>query len=126
MIAQDETEIRGTLASYNDALNGGKTAALFPLYPDDGVFMPPYNQSAVGKDVVEKAYDAVFRELRLPGFTAQTNTRMCEVFSGVERLPRGVLSIFTEAHSAGARALIESPDVPVISLTGSSKTGKRS
>jgi betaine-aldehyde dehydrogenase len=61
---------------------------------------------------------------KLPGFTAQTNTRMCEVFSEVEGLPRGVLSVFTEAHSAGARVLIESPDVPVISLTGSSKTGQ--
>jgi betaine-aldehyde dehydrogenase len=61
---------------------------------------------------------------KLPGFTAQTNTRMCEVFGEVEGLPRGVLSVFTEAHSAGARVLIESPDVPVISLTGSSKTGQ--
>ena len=61
---------------------------------------------------------------KLPGFTAQTNTRMCEVFSEVASLPRGVLNIFTEEHSAGARVLIDSPDVPVISLTGSSATGR--
>jgi betaine-aldehyde dehydrogenase len=61
---------------------------------------------------------------KLPGFTAQTNTRMCEVFSEVAALPRGVLNVFTEVHSAGARVLIDSPDVPVISLTGSSKTGQ--
>jgi betaine-aldehyde dehydrogenase len=61
---------------------------------------------------------------KLPGFTAQTNTRMCEVFSEVASLPRGALNVFTETHGAGARALIESPDVPVISLTGSSKTGQ--
>src|SRR5215472_4969174 len=64
MIAQDETAIRSTLASYNDALNGGETAAVLPLYTDDGVFMPPYSQSAVGKNAVEKAYDAVFSELK--------------------------------------------------------------
>ncbi len=62
---------------------------------------------------------------KLPGFTAQTNARMCEVFAEVASLPRGVLNIFSEAHSEGARALIASPDVPTISLTGSSKTGQQ-
>jgi betaine-aldehyde dehydrogenase len=61
---------------------------------------------------------------KLPGFTAQTNTRMCEVFSEVASLPAGVVNVFTETHSAGARVLVDSPDVPVISLTGSSKTGR--
>jgi uncharacterized protein (TIGR02246 family) len=63
-VAEDEAAIRSTLASYNDALNGGKTGAVLPLYTDDGVFMPPYSQSAVGKDAVRKAYDAVFNELK--------------------------------------------------------------
>jgi len=62
---------------------------------------------------------------KLPGLTAQTNARMCQVFSEVTSLPRGVLNVFTETHSAGARALVASPDVPTISLTGSSKTGQQ-
>ena len=61
---------------------------------------------------------------KLPGFTAQTNARMCEVFSKVETLPKGVINVFSEVHSAAARVLIDSPDVPVISLTGSSATGR--
>jgi betaine-aldehyde dehydrogenase len=61
---------------------------------------------------------------KLPGLTAQTNTRMCEVFSEVTSLPKGVLNVFSEVHSAAARVLIDSPDVPVISLTGSSMTGR--
>jgi betaine-aldehyde dehydrogenase len=61
---------------------------------------------------------------KLPGFTAQTNARMCEVFSEVETLPKGVINVFSEVHSAAARVLIDSPDVPVISLTGSSATGR--
>ena len=61
---------------------------------------------------------------KLPGFTAQTNTRMCEVFSEVASLPSGVVNVFTEVHSAGARVLVDSPDVAVVSLTGSSKTGQ--
>ena len=60
----DEAAIRRVLTSYGDALNGGKTAAVLPLYADDGVFMPPYSQSAVGKEAVAKAYDAVFDELK--------------------------------------------------------------
>lgn len=63
-IVEDEAAIRGVLASYSDALNGGKTDAVLPLYTDDGVFMPPYSQSAVGKEAVRKAYDAVFQELK--------------------------------------------------------------
>jgi uncharacterized protein (TIGR02246 family) len=59
----DETGIRSTLAAYNAALNGGKTSAVMPLYTDDGVFMPPYSESAVGKAAVKTAYDRVFEEL---------------------------------------------------------------
>jgi uncharacterized protein (TIGR02246 family) len=62
--AQDEAAIKRVMASYNDALNGGKTAAVLPLYAQDGVFMPPYSPSAVGRDAVRMAYDAVFKELK--------------------------------------------------------------
>jgi uncharacterized protein (TIGR02246 family) len=63
-IARDETGIRETMAAYNTALNGGKTAAVLPLYTEDGVFMPPYGQSAIGKSAVAAAYDKVFEELQ--------------------------------------------------------------
>jgi uncharacterized protein (TIGR02246 family) len=64
MVSRDKAAIRSTLAAYNRALNGGETAAVLPLYTEDGVFMPPYSQSAVGKEAVEEAYDKVFRELK--------------------------------------------------------------
>ncbi|MBV9378388.1 MAG: nuclear transport factor 2 family protein, partial [Alphaproteobacteria bacterium] len=63
-IPRDEAGIRETMAAYNAALNGGKTAAVLPLYTEDGVFMPPYSQSAVGKSAVAAAYDKVFDELQ--------------------------------------------------------------
>ena len=63
-IAGDEAGIRETMAAYNAALNGGKTAAVLPLYAENGVFMPPYSQSAVGKSAVAVAYDKVFEELQ--------------------------------------------------------------
>ncbi|MDB5552149.1 MAG: aldehyde dehydrogenase [Rhizobium sp.] len=61
---------------------------------------------------------------KLPGWTAQTNARMCEVFSEVKSLPQGVLNVFSELNGDGARAIVASPDVPTISFTGSSKTGQ--
>ena len=62
--ADDEAAIRSVMASYNDALNSGSTDAAMALYAEDGVFMPPYSQSAVGKEAVRKDYDAVFAELK--------------------------------------------------------------
>ena len=61
---------------------------------------------------------------KLPGFTAQTNAQMCEIFSDVKSLPRGVINVFSEVGSTAARVVIDSSDVPVISLTGSSATGR--
>jgi uncharacterized protein (TIGR02246 family) len=60
----DESAVRALLASYSDALNAGSSDAALALYAQDGVFMPPYSESAVGKEAVRKAYDAVFRELK--------------------------------------------------------------
>ena len=61
---------------------------------------------------------------KLPGWTAQINARMCEVFAEVESLPKGVLNVFTGLHSAGVRAIVDSPLVPTISYTGSTKVGQ--
>ncbi len=60
----DVAAIRSTMAAYNVALNGGKTAAVLPLYTDDGIFMPPFSNSAIGKPAIRKAYDSVFKELK--------------------------------------------------------------
>ena len=60
----EEGAIRAVMASYNGALNNGSTEAALALYAEDGVFMPPYSQSAVGKEAVRKAYDKVFQELK--------------------------------------------------------------
>lgn len=62
--ARDEAGIRETMSAYNAALNGGNTAAVLPLYSEDGVFMPPFSPSAIGKSAVAAAYDKVFEELQ--------------------------------------------------------------
>jgi uncharacterized protein (TIGR02246 family) len=63
-IANDEAAIRDTMAAYNAALNGGKTAAVLPVYTSDGAFMAPYSPSALGQAAVRTAYNAVFDELK--------------------------------------------------------------
>ena len=63
--AKDEAAIRGGMSSYEEALNASNTAAVMPLYTEDGVFMPPNNPSAVGKAAVRQAYDAVFKAITL-------------------------------------------------------------
>ena len=57
--------VTALLAKYNEALNASSTDAVMPLYTEDGVFMPPYSQSAVGLAAVRKAYDAVFKAITL-------------------------------------------------------------
>ena len=63
--ANNEAAIRQVMTSYEEALNASSTAAVLPLYTEDGVFMPPNNQSAVGKAAVHTAYDAVFEAITL-------------------------------------------------------------
>src|ERR1700746_2834409 len=57
--------VTALLAKYNEALNASSTDAVMRLYAEDGVFMPPYSESAVGSAAVRKAYDLVFEAITL-------------------------------------------------------------
>jgi betaine-aldehyde dehydrogenase len=61
--------------------------------------------------------------VKLPEQTAQVNRLFMEVIGQTEGLPAGALNMFTSDRDA-AGPIIESPDVPVISFTGSTATGK--
>jgi uncharacterized protein (TIGR02246 family) len=62
---QDDAAIRNVMSSYEAALNASNTAAVMPLYTEDGVFMAPNFQSAIGKAALRKAYDTVFKAITL-------------------------------------------------------------
>jgi betaine-aldehyde dehydrogenase len=62
--------------------------------------------------------------VKLPGQTALTNALVAEIIAGAPSLPRGVVNIFTESGNTGAPFLVESPDVDVISYTGSTSVGR--
>jgi len=61
----DESAIAAVLKKYEDALNGSNTEAALKLYAPDGVFMPQNSPSSVGAQAVRKAYDAVFKAIKL-------------------------------------------------------------
>jgi uncharacterized protein (TIGR02246 family) len=94
----DESGIRSTLDAYNAALNGGKTSAVLPLYTADGVFMPPYRDSAIGQDAVEAAYDKVFEELKFNvKFSIAELVQMAPTWAYVRTNSAGT----TDHHSTG-------------------------
>jgi betaine-aldehyde dehydrogenase len=59
----------------------------------------------------------------LPKETAQVNALIGEVISETDGLPPGVVNILTGGRE-GLEYLVETPDVPVISFTGSTRTGR--
>src|SRR5688572_22622200 len=59
----------------------------------------------------------------LPKETAQVNALISEVISETDGLPPGVVNILTSGRE-GLEYLVEAPDVPVISFTGSTRTGR--
>jgi uncharacterized protein (TIGR02246 family) len=86
----NEKAVAAVLAKYQDALNQSDTGAVMKLYAPDGVFMPQNNPSSVGAEEVRRAYDAVFRTIKL---TVKFN--VAEV---VEMAPNWV---FARTNSAG-------------------------
>ncbi|KVL28964.1 aldehyde dehydrogenase [Burkholderia territorii] len=62
--------------------------------------------------------------VKMPGQTAQINALVAKVLSEAPSLPRGVVNVFSESGADGAKHLVASPDVPVISFTGSTATGR--
>ncbi len=61
----NEKAVADVLAKYQDALNQSDTDAVMRLYATDGVFMPQNSPSCVGTDAIRKAYDAVFKAIKL-------------------------------------------------------------
>ena len=60
----------------------------------------------------------------MPGQTALVANLVSRIIAEVTSLPRGVVNIFTESGNTGAPFLVASPDVQVVSYTGSSPVGR--
>src|SRR5579871_6747624 len=62
--------------------------------------------------------------VKMPGQTALVANLISQIIAEVTALPRGVVNIFTESGNTGAPYLVASPDVQVISYTGSTTVGR--
>ena len=62
--------------------------------------------------------------VKMPGQTALVGNLMSQIIAEVKSLPAGVVNIFTESGNTGAPYLVASPDVQVISYTGSIAVGR--
>ena len=62
--------------------------------------------------------------VKMPGKSAQITATISKIFAEVPELPRGVINVFTDEAGDGAKHIVASPEVPVISFTGSTGTGK--
>jgi uncharacterized protein (TIGR02246 family) len=85
-----EKAVAAVRAQYQDALNQSDTSAVMRLYAPDGVFMPQNSPSSIGADEVRRAYDAVFKTIKL--------TVRFDVAEVVEMAPNWV---FARTNSAG-------------------------
>lgn len=62
--------------------------------------------------------------IKMPGQTAMVNYKVMQVMAEARDLPAGVINMFTETGYKASALLVDSPDVPTISFTGSTKTGR--
>ncbi len=62
--------------------------------------------------------------IKMPAQSAQVAALVAKVMSEAKDLPKGVINQFSEASPEGSKHIIASPDVPTISFTGSTATGR--
>jgi acyl-CoA reductase-like NAD-dependent aldehyde dehydrogenase len=62
--------------------------------------------------------------IKLPGQVAQTASVMADIMAEAADLPAGAINLFVESGPEGSAYLVETPDVPVVSFTGSTRTGR--
>src|SRR6202166_1762016 len=60
--------------------------------------------------------------IKLPGQVAQVAHFMAKIMAEAADLPKGVINLFIESGPEGSAFLVNSPDVPAISFTGSTGT----
>ena len=87
---RNEKAVAAVLVQYQDALNQSDIGAVMKLYAANGVFMPQNSPSSIGAEEVRRAYNAVFKTIKL---TVKFN--VAEV---VEMAPNWV---FARTNSAG-------------------------
>jgi betaine-aldehyde dehydrogenase len=63
--------------------------------------------------------------MKLPGQTGLVNGLISELVAATSSLPPGAVNVFTESGNDGAPLLVSSPEVDVLSYTGSTTVGRK-
>lgn len=63
--------------------------------------------------------------MKMSAQSAQIAALICELLADVPELPAGAVNVFIESGSDGSKLLVDSPQVPVVSYTGSTVVGRQ-
>ncbi len=108
-----------------DTIPGRQTIVLRQAVGVAGLIIPWNSPAYLGIRALAPALAAgCTTVMKFPAQAAHSAQLAGEIMSTVPELPRGVVNIFSESGADGARLLVDSPDVPVISFTGSTHTGR--
>lgn len=61
----DEEQIKSQISKYEKALNKSDVASVMELYGSDPIFMPQGSVAQSGREQVQKAYENVFKAIKL-------------------------------------------------------------
>ena len=108
-----------------DTIPGRQTIVLRQAVGVAGLIIPWNSPAYLGIRALAPALAAgCTTVMKFPAQAAHSAHLAGEIMSSVPELPPGVVNIFSESGADGARLLVDSPDVPVISFTGSTHTGR--
>lgn len=97
----DKVAILKTMSAYESALNASSTDKVLPLYTEDGIFMPPYSNSAIGTTALRKAYSDVFKAITLQvKFTVAEVVEMSPEWAFVRTNSAGTVTV----HASGSKS----------------------
>ena len=90
----DKADITKVVFTYFEALYASNPKAVLQLYSDDGVFLQPFQPTAVGKTAIQQAYERVFARDIVTG-----------TFQIAEVVPMASNWAFVRANSEGPLAI---------------------
>jgi betaine-aldehyde dehydrogenase len=108
-----------------DTIPGRQTITLRQPVGVAGLIVPWNSPAYLGIRALAPALAAgCTAVVKYPAQAAHSAHLAGEILATVAELPAGVVNLFVESGSDGAKLLVESPRVPVISFTGSTQTGR--
>ena len=114
-----------TFGKVSDAVPGRQSMSIRQPVGVAGLIIPWNSPAYLGIRALVPALAAgCTAVMKFPAQSAQSAFVASQLMSSVPELPRGVVNIFSESGAEGAQLLVSSPQVPVISFTGSTHTGR--